>query len=103
MVGGAAGRWVIVLVCYLDDSGKDRQNRITTLAGYVAKDDDWQDFENAVEPIFAHYGVKVLHTKDLHHTDGEFDGWPVLKNRPSSPGFAKQCPLACCLGWICPP
>jgi hypothetical protein len=28
-----AGKWIVVLVCYLDDSGKDPQNRITTIAG----------------------------------------------------------------------
>jgi hypothetical protein len=41
-----------VLVCYLDDSGKDRQNPITAVAGYIAKDDGWKTFESEVEPIF---------------------------------------------------
>jgi hypothetical protein len=31
-----------VLICYLDDSGKDPQNPITTLAGYVARDAAWE-------------------------------------------------------------
>jgi hypothetical protein len=73
-----AGRWIVVLVCYLDDSGKDPQNRITTVAGYIAKDDQWEAFEVAVEPWFTEPGVKILHAKDLHNTDGEFVGWSVL-------------------------
>ena len=70
-----------MLVCYLDDSGKDPQNPITTLAGYAATEEQWQRFETDVEPIFADCSVKVLHTKDLHHTDGEFDGWKVLRKQ----------------------
>jgi hypothetical protein len=70
---------VVVLVCYLDDSGKDAQNPITTLAGYAATEDQWKAFETEVEPIFANYGVNILHTKDLHHTDGEFSDWKVLR------------------------
>jgi|SRR5580692_2299326 hypothetical protein len=76
-----AGKWLVVLVCYLDDSGKDPQNRITTVAGFVAKDTEWEQFEIAVEPIFGEYGVKILHAKDLHHTEGEFSGWTVLKKQ----------------------
>ena len=59
-----------MLVCYLDDSGTDRRNRLVTLAGYIAKEDQWSAFETEVEPIFGRYGVKVLHTVDLHNTDG---------------------------------
>jgi hypothetical protein len=70
-----------VLVCYLDDSGKDPQNRITTLAGYVASDDAWRAFETEVETWFTEFGVSVLNAKDLHHTDGEFRGWTVLRKQ----------------------
>ncbi len=76
-----AGRWIVVLVCYLDDSGKDPQNRITTVAGYAATDEQWRAFEIEVEPIFDEYQVKILHAKDLHHTDGEYKGWAVLKKQ----------------------
>jgi len=72
---------MVVLICYLDDSGKDPQNPITTLAGYVAKDTAWQDFEIEVEPIFYDCGINVLHTRDLENTDGEFTGWRKLKKQ----------------------
>jgi hypothetical protein len=31
----------MMLVCYLDDSGKGAQNPITTIAGYLASEDAW--------------------------------------------------------------
>lgn len=70
-----------MLVCYLDDSGKDPQNPITTLAGYIAKDTGWELFESEAEPIFADCGIKLLHTRDLENTDGEFKGWRKLQKQ----------------------
>ena len=80
-----------MLVCYLDDSGKDPQNRITTIAGYAASDEQWKAFETEVETWFTEVNVKILHAKDLHDTDGEFAGWSHLKSRRLWRGFAKQC------------
>lgn len=68
-----------MLICYLDDSGKDPQNSVTTLAGYVATNAQWEKFETAVEPWFSEFNVKTLHAKDLHATKGEFCNWTVLK------------------------
>jgi hypothetical protein len=70
-----------MLVCYLDDSGKDPQNAITTIAGYAATAEQWAAFETAAEPIFAEYAVDVLHATDLHGSRGEFGGWSVLKKQ----------------------
>jgi len=67
-----------VLVCYLDDSGKDKANPITTVAGFVADETDWERFESLVEPHFANASVKVLHAMDMHHTEGEFGAFPVI-------------------------
>lgn len=76
-----AGRWIVVLVCYLDDSGKDPQNSITTVAGYIARDESWRAFESEVEPIFADKKVSILHGKELRDTDGEFSGWTILQKQ----------------------
>jgi hypothetical protein len=76
-----AGRYIAVLVCYLDDSGKDPQNSITTVAGYIARDTDWAAWELAVEPVFTRYDVKVLHAKELEDTKGNFKDWKVLKKQ----------------------
>jgi hypothetical protein len=70
-----------VLVCYLDDSGKDPHNRVTTIAGYLARDTAWRAFEQEVEPIFERRGVKILHAKDLEATKGEFENWKVIQKQ----------------------
>ena len=76
-----ADRCVILLVCYLDDSGKDPQNRIITVAGYAATEEKWAAFETEVEPIFAYYKVDAFHAMDLHNTHNDFEGWTVLKKQ----------------------
>ena len=65
-----------MFVCYLDDSGGDSENPITTLAGYVAMDAAWLLFERNVEPVFKDFGVEVLHAVNLHNTKGDFKLWP---------------------------
>ena len=64
-----AGRWIVVLVCYLDDSGKDPQNPITTLAGYIARDAGWEAFELEVEKWFEQYNVPGLGESTVTVTD----------------------------------
>ncbi|HTS39356.1 MAG TPA: hypothetical protein VMH84_02285, partial [Xanthobacteraceae bacterium] len=70
-----------MLVAYLDDSGKDPQNLVTTLAGYIGRDTAWKGFETQVEPIFEKAGINILHAKDLESTRGEFKGWRVLQKQ----------------------
>jgi hypothetical protein len=47
-----------MLICYLDDSGQDPQSAASTLAGYVAADRSWAEFETEVEPLFTTYHTK---------------------------------------------
>lgn len=70
-----------MLVCYLDDSGKDPQNPVTTIAGYVARDTEWEAFETEVERWFTDANVDVLHATDLQSGRGPFKGWRVLQKQ----------------------
>lgn len=79
MCGSSVTGDVDMLVCYLDDSGKDPQNRVTTIAGYVGLDREWAAFETKVEPLFRRQ--PVLHATDLEGSRGEFRGWSVLKKQ----------------------
>jgi len=82
-----AGRWVVVLVCYLDDSGKDKHNPITSLGGYAAPEESWALFEREAEPVFQKYiGDEPLHAKDLYHGEKIYEGWSVLQKQ----SFAAQ-------------
>jgi hypothetical protein len=81
LAGGHRNRGVVgVFVCYLDDSDAELSS-IVTLAGYVARLELWQLFEQKAGPIFNRYNVSVLHAKELHDTDGCFRGWSMLKKR----------------------
>ena len=70
-----------MLVCYLDDSGKDPQNPIITVAGYIARDDAWQAFASEVERLCTEKHVPVIHAKELHDTDGCFKDWTRLQKQ----------------------
>lgn len=65
--------------CYLDDSGKDQ--RVVTLAGYVAHIDAWRRFETDSENMLRRYEVPLFHAKDFHNTKGHFAGWTKIKKR----------------------
>jgi hypothetical protein len=60
---------------------KTRKTGSRPSQGYAATDEQWRAFESEVEQIFAAAGVRVLHAKDLHHTEGEFAGWTVLRKQ----------------------
>src|SRR5262249_52733776 len=90
-----AGRLLVVLVCYLDDSGKDPQNPITCLAGYAAPAEAWEKFEAEVEPIIQkRIGSLPIHAKDLHHRLGPYADWKVLtKQAFVADAWRVLCPL----------
>ena len=63
-----------MLVCYLDDSG-NKNDPISTLAGYIAPAHNWRDFEVRARELFESIELPYLHTVDLHRREGEFAGW----------------------------
>jgi len=74
MVLSPRRRWHAVLVCYLDDSGEANEP-VITLAGLVGTADGWLEFEPRARALFDQVGIRYLHTVELHHRRGEFDGW----------------------------
>jgi hypothetical protein len=65
-----------MMVCYLDDSGTDKQSPVLTMAGYVGVQPHWAAFERSAAKIFAAYGVTSLHAVDFNATKNQFEGWP---------------------------
>jgi hypothetical protein len=71
-----------VLVCYLDDSGKDKENPITCLAGYAASDSAWAKFETEIDPVLQEIiGATPIHAMDLHQGRAPYAGWKVLQKQ----------------------
>lgn len=73
------GEFSLALVCYLDDSSE--AGIVSSIGGYVAKTEDWIRYEQLAPSIYKRFGLKVLHTKDLHGTKREFKGWTVEKKK----------------------
>ncbi len=70
----------MVFTCYLDDSYTDGGS-VVTLGGYFALTENWKKFEREMPRIYDSYGIKVLHSKDLHGTKRAFRGWTVAKKK----------------------
>jgi hypothetical protein len=68
---------MIVLVCYLDDSGTHKQAPFVTIAGYVAFLEAWEAFEKQALPYLHENNVACLHAKDFYSTNGDFENWKV--------------------------
>ena len=68
-------RLLIVLTCYLDDSGTHSDCPVITMAGYIGFLSGWLDFEKAAKEIYTSYGINVFHARDFHATDNDFKGW----------------------------
>jgi hypothetical protein len=62
----------------LDDSGSGGEP-IVALAGYLASDIGWLEFERHVPVIFKRYGISSFHATDFEKTRGEFMGWSRIK------------------------
>jgi hypothetical protein len=65
-----------MMVCYLDDSGTDKQSPVLTMAGYVGLQLHWAAFELSAAKIFTAYSVTSLHAVDFNATKNQFEGWP---------------------------
>ncbi len=70
-----------MLVCFLDDSGGDRQNSALTVAGYVATEEQWALYESEISPIYENFNVSTLHTVNLHQGREEFRDWKILRKQ----------------------
>jgi hypothetical protein len=70
-----------LLVCYLDESGTDKQSPIVTIGGYIALVSAWSDFEVRTRSIFNAYGVDHLHGVEFQHRKPPFNTWSLIKQR----------------------
>lgn len=74
-------RLLVVLTCYLDDSGTHDDCPVITMAGYVGFTPQWLLFEEAAKAIYGDYGIEVFHAKEFHSTRDQFKNWRRLKKQ----------------------
>jgi len=74
-------RLLVVLTCYLDDSGTHDDCPVITMAGYVGFTPQWLLFEEAAKAIYENYGLVEFHSREFHRTEQPFDGWRRIKKQ----------------------
>jgi hypothetical protein len=60
---------------YFDESGTDGSSESTVVAGYVASDEQWQNFEWAWRRALDDAEVSRFHMRDFAHSLREFKDW----------------------------
>jgi hypothetical protein len=60
---------------YFDESGTDALSESIVVAGYVASNEQWQDFDKEWLGALADEGVSRLHMRDFAHSLREFKAW----------------------------
>lgn len=60
---------------YFDESGHAASGGFVALAGFVARDETWTQFDVAWNAALGRHGVPFLHTTDLTNFMREFQGW----------------------------
>jgi hypothetical protein len=75
-------RLILVLACYLDDSGTTGDCPVITMAGYIGLAQGWADFEKMAIEIYSNYGIgEIFHARDFHASDKVFKGWSRIKKQ----------------------
>ncbi len=71
----------MALVAYLDASGTAVDTPVLAVAGFVATEEQWDEFERAWAAALADEGVGEVHMKHLVHWRGEFEHWDRDEDR----------------------
>jgi hypothetical protein len=58
-----------------DDSGSPNDTAAVVVAGFVAPDEQWAEFERNWNKCLADFAVSTLHMREFAHSRGEFAGW----------------------------
>jgi hypothetical protein len=66
---------------YFDESGHAASGGFVALAGFVARDETWAQFDVAWNAALARHGAPFLHTTDLTNFMREFEGWTEERRR----------------------
>ncbi len=64
-----------MLAVYLDDSGTSPTDPVAVVAGYLATEKMWNEFEKRWTVLLSKYNIKILHRADLESYKGEFKNW----------------------------
>jgi len=60
---------------YYDDSGSPNDTLAVVVAGFVADNAQWTEFERNWNETLKHFGISLFHMKEFAHSRGEFAKW----------------------------
>lgn len=64
-----------MFTAYFDESGSPDETVALVVAGFVASDEQWREFEREWKEVLAAEGVSCFHVKEFAHSRGEFKPW----------------------------
>jgi hypothetical protein len=70
-----------MFTAYFDESGHAASGGFVALAGFVARDEVWERFEEAWSTALARHNGRFLHTTDLTNFKREFRAWDEPQRR----------------------
>jgi hypothetical protein len=60
---------------YYDESGSPDDTIAVVVAGFVASDEQWKEFERNWNDTLKQFGVSLFHMREFAHSRGEFARW----------------------------
>ena len=70
-----------MFTAYFDCSGSPADSVAVVVAGFVALDQQWVEFERNWKDCLIDFRVRSLHMRDYAHSKRDFDGWQADKQK----------------------
>jgi Protein of unknown function (DUF3800) len=88
------------LTAYLDEAGTHAGTRLTVMAGWVADEGLWNNFEAQWTGLLQRNGISHVHGTDLQSGKGPFKGWPRARRAALAGEIAELCTRATLFGLV---
>src|SRR4051794_4023711 len=88
------------LTAYLDEAGTHAGTRLTVMAGWVADEDRWNNFEAQWTALLHRNGISHVHGTDLQSGKVPFKGWPRARRAALAGEIAELCTRATLFGLV---
>lgn len=75
----AKERLIFMLHLYLDETGTHEAAGNLGVAGYLAKQEQWDNFNVEWQEALDAYGITLWHQTEFINGWGQFAGWPAHK------------------------
>jgi hypothetical protein len=79
---------------YYDDSGSPNDTLAVVVAGFVADDVQWREFERNWNDTLKQFGISLFHMREFAYSRGEFSRWKnhqsVKSQRLEREAFLRQ-------------